>query len=369
MRAIAFFSEWAASASLLAVLFANLAVCGVRGSYGPAAVAGGLAAAAGLGALAKAEADTVSALRRGVGPSVGVGAAVGLATAAALTLCGRSSTPGWVPDIGLAAGAADLSACVAAINPELTAAVPPVALAGVVGVAAAGAAALLPPAAARAVRSGELVSRPPAWGAAVLRAGPTARAAVGAALACPLLTALLWCPPAAAVWGLAGDRLATAQAASLVLQGALLAAAARPLFAGHLGSALTVWYTRKHGLVGGLRGKQQNAAAAAAAAATEHAAGARAGELARLASRVVLYCAGKAALQVAAPAALFSGCGALALHGLLSPPGLPGGAAARAVGLGVGGASALIWAACVAWHLMLFRIGYLTDVPAARVGA
>jgi hypothetical protein len=116
------------------------------------------------------------------------------------------------PDIGLRAGAADLSAAVARVNPELTAAVPPAALAGVIAVAAAFAAALLPPAAARAVRSGELVCRPPAWARDMLLAGMRGRVVATAALAAPLLTALLWFPPSTAVWGLAaaGDRLAVA---------------------------------------------------------------------------------------------------------------------------------------------------------------
>lgn len=385
MRALAFFAEWEGTASLLAVLAANTLVDAGRALLspggpawvgGPAAVAGGLAAAAGLGALVKAEADTVGTLRRRAGPSAAAGLAVGAAVAAALiTTGGRLTT--LVPDIGLAAGAADISAAIARVNPELTAAVPPAALAGVVAVGVAAAAALLPPAAGRAVRSGELACRPPDWGRAMLQAGLGGRVAVSAALAAPLLTALLWFPATAGVWGLDGDALALAQAASLILQGALLAVAARPLVAGHLGTALTVWYTRKHGLMdeGPLVSTTPNpppggdpAAAASASTAAAAAAGARAGELARLASRVVLYFTGKAALQVAAPAALLSGCGVLALHGVLSPPGTPGAAASRAVGLGVGGAAALVWAACTAWHLLLFRIGFLTDVPAARVG-
>jgi hypothetical protein len=377
VRALAFFGEWAAVTAMLGVLAANAAVDAVRpGGGGPSAVVGTLAVLAGLAALAKAEADTVAALRRGVRAPLAAGCAFGGGMTAALM-----ARPAWAPDIGLAAGAADASAAIAAVFPELTGAVPPAVLVGVVGAGAAAAAVLLPPAAARAVRSGELACRPPAWGAELLQAGPLQRLAIGAALAAPLLTVLLWCPPTAAVWGLraGSDAAALAQAGSLVLEGVLLACAARPLVGGHLGAALSVWYTRKHGLTGPAFERPAAAAAAAAAAAVaappttaprqQQTEAARAGEIARLASRVVLYFAGKAALQAAAPAAILAGCGVAALHGTLAPPGTPGAALARALGLGVGGCAAVVWAACLAWHLLLFRIGFLTDLPSARVGA
>ena len=431
----AFFDEWSALAAALVVLLANAAADSVRAAtfaLSPSTSTSASAAAAALWegtfysslwavltalyTLIKVEVDQARVLSSWEHLKEAAVVAAGASGAALLLLLSplsdsssprassSSSSPSLLlPPLDLAAGgraAARLLYVATEIEvetfPKFLVALPLAAVAGMLVPLLAGSA-------ARAARAVSLsAARTPRWGRDLLVAGSRRdRAALRcAALVAPLAAALLWLRPCARLWippGGAGGGADAAAAAvdalrSLSLLFAALASvlAARPSVEAHCGTALVVWWTRKHGFVCRRSGKKSgsggggsggggtdggggevataSAAAVAAAAAAAAAARRRAGEVLRLSMQFINLFALKAGVQALAPALLWLGCGAASLAqaaaGPTAPEGGGGGSGSGGhVALWLGGWSSAAFSLCSLWHLTLYWCGWLTDVP------
>ncbi len=288
----------------------------------------------------------------------GLVAAGGLAAACALFAAGEApGTFGWDPDAAAAAlrallegaaarGGAAAAAGAAALG-ELPSP-PPAALRALLALLAAALGALLFAPALRFARAHRLHAAPPAWAAEQLAPGAFAALRLHAHLLAPALCALTWTRPLfGAALGLAPRAEAGAQAAAAALTGALMLANVRVLSQRYLDSTLLSWHALKHApRRGGSRAAERAAAARVVAAKSD----------------AVMLLLGKAAVQSAAPGALFLalGCGL-------------GWAAVAGGGPGQAGAAELVrcffgfavWWAGAAWFLSaslvlwMFRSGAL----------
>jgi hypothetical protein len=322
----------------------------------PAALAAAVAALA-LSALVKVDlASPYTAPRdRAYAAMVAAG---GLAAACALFAVGEAPGAfGWDPNAAAAAlralleaavarGAAAAAAGAAALG-ELPSP-PPAALRALLALLAAALTALLFAPALRFARAHRLHAAPPAWAAEQLAPGAFAALRLHAHLLAPALCALTWTRPLfGAALGLAPRAEAGAQAAAAALTGALMLSNVRVLSQRYLDSTLLSWHALKHApRRGGSRAAARTAAARVVAAKAD----------------AVMLLLGKAAVQSAAPGALFLalGCG-------LGWAALAGG------GSGQAGAAELVrcffgfavWWAGAAWFLSaglvlwMFRSGAL----------
>ena len=271
---------------------------------------------------------------------------------------------------------------------------------------------LLAGSAARAARAVSLTAtRTPEWGREMLFAHKFVdRCALRCSvLIAPLVAALLWLEPCARLWvsggggsgggggssdggddGSAERRSVDAlRSFSLLLAALSSVCAARPSVVAHCGTALVVWWTRKHGFVSRRNGKKKKKGGGSVAAAVEKeeteaeaasrrlGSNWRAGEVLRLSMQFINLFALKAGVQALAPGLLWLGCGAVssssALGALLqskngsengSGSGSGSGSDLEQISLWLGGWSAAVFALCSLWHLALYWCGWLTDVPA-----
>ena len=349
-----FYGDWETVVTAVAALAANAVVDAARGVGGgkadarASAVVAACAALAALLALTRSEIVQAAFVKAGARKPLAA-AVGGGAVAAALALF----APAWLlPQAPLTALAtAATRALYAATEIVVT---PSAGLgAGLLALPAGLATALLPPAAARVARAADLALHPPAWGDAWLRAPPLDAAVTRLALAAPAVAMLAWSPLVARVWT---DDVASFSAATLITAGAAAIAASRTIVAGGAGGSLVIWYTRKHDWTRGGVGAAGTPAASAAAAARE-------GELVRLSTGLINVFVVKRAVEAGGFGLLLASLGVLS-------------AAARAVGhptaaataAWLGGWCVTVWGLALAWSLLLFRIGYLNDVPGRQVG-
>lgn len=262
---------------------------------------------------------------------------------------------------------------------------------------ALGAGLLVPLLAGSAARGARAVSlsatRTPAWGRETLGLAESLveRCALRCAvLVAPLVAALLWLGPCARIWVASSGKTAgsddegaaidSLRSLSLLLAALASVLAARPSVAAHCGTALVVWWTKKHGFVSRRRGKKsgrnggrggggnggggggngggETATTTASAAA---AARRRAGEVIRLSMQFINLFALKAGVQALAPGLLWLGCGAISLAATRGS-----GNGCGKIALWLGGWSTAVFSLCSLWHLTLYWCGWLTDVPSAR---
>ena len=338
----------------VAALAANAVVDAARGVSGgkadarASAVVAACAAVAALLALARSEIVQAAFVKarawKPLAAVVGGGAA-----AAALALC----VPAWLaPPAPLTALA---TAATRALYIATEIVVTPSAGLGaaLLSLPAGLATALLLPAAARVARAADLTLHPPAWGNAWLRAPPVAATVTRLALAAPAVSMLAWSPLAARVWTDAPSSLA---AATLITAGAAAIAASRTIVSGGAGGSLVIWYTRKHGWTRGGVGSAGTPAASTAAAARE-------GELVRLSTGLINVFVVKRAVEVGGVGLLLASLGVLSVAA-----GAVGHATAAGAAAWLGGWCVTVWGLALAWSLLLFRIGYLNDVPGRQVG-
>lgn len=424
----AFFDEWSALATAMAVLIANVAVDAVKATallsstYSTSSAASPWkgtfyaslwAVLTALYALIKVEVDQARVLSSWAQIKESAIVAAGASGVALFLLLSKfsssspssdfsspSSPPPLLPPFDLATGgkaAARFLYVATEIEvdafPRFLVALPLAAVAGVLVPLLAGSA-------ARGARAVSLsATRAPKWGRDMLLARSLAdRCALRCAvLVAPLAAALLWVEPCARLWASAasekresddGRAVAVDLLRSLSLVAAALASvlAARPSVSAHCGTALVVWWTRKHGFVsrrrngggggsGGGRGSsgRSGEAALATAAAAAAAARRRAGEVLRLSMQFINLFALKAGVQALAPGLLWLGCGAISLAETVAAAAGGGGSGSgaddtssssqRRIALWLGGWSAAAFSLCSLWHLTLHWCGWNTDMP------
>jgi len=426
----AFFEEWSTLVTALAVVLANAAADAAKvvvfsssstssSPWKGTFYASLWAVLTALYALVKVEVDQARVLSSwtqlkesavvAVGAS-GVALALLLNFSSSSSSSSTSSSP--LPALDLASGGKAAARILYVATEIKVETVPPFLVALPLALVAGVIVPLLAGSAARAARAVSLTAtRTPEWGREMLFAHKFVdRCALRCSvLIAPLVAALLWLEPCARLWvsggggsgggggssdggddGSAERRSVDAlRSFSLLLAALSSVCAARPSVVAHCGTALVVWWTRKHGFVSRRNGKKKKKGGGSVAAAVEKeeteaeaasrrlGSNRRAGEVLRLSMQFINLFALKAGVQALAPGLLWLGCGAVssssALGALLqskngsengSGSGSGSGSDLEQISLWLGGWSAAVFALCSLWHLALYWCGWLTDVPA-----